>query len=93
MNRRGFLGSLSTIAGALTLDPERLLWVPGKKSIFLPQLRKPIAWYRYELPAWEIEADLGVVIDRTARSYDFVNRHGLIIETVYCYDSDFGYLA
>lgn len=32
MNRRGFLGLL---AGAV-LDPERLLWVPGKKLISIP---------------------------------------------------------
>jgi len=33
MNRRGFLGA---IAAALVADPERLLWVPGKKKIFIP---------------------------------------------------------
>ena len=36
MNRRGFL---SMLAGAV-LDPERLLWVPGKKLISIP---KPVA--------------------------------------------------
>jgi hypothetical protein len=36
MNRRGFLTAL---IGAATLDPERLLWVPGKKSIFIPPVR------------------------------------------------------
>jgi hypothetical protein len=35
MNRRGFLGML---AGA-TLDPERLLWVPGRKLISIPRQR------------------------------------------------------
>lgn len=34
MNRRGFIGSL--LATAL-LDPEKLLWVPGKKTIFIPK--------------------------------------------------------
>lgn len=34
MNRRGFLGALTAIAGTMTLDPERLLWVPGQKKIF-----------------------------------------------------------
>jgi hypothetical protein len=32
-SRRGFLGA---IAAALVLDPERALWVPGAKKIFLP---------------------------------------------------------
>src|SRR5262249_45521890 len=35
MNRRAFLAAL---AGA-TLDPERLLWVPGKKLISIPPAR------------------------------------------------------
>jgi len=38
MNRRGFLGSLATLAAGLVLDPERLLWVPGQKTIFLPPI-------------------------------------------------------
>lgn len=40
MNRRGFLKALlSGTAGAVaahTLDLDRLLWVPGEKTIFLP---------------------------------------------------------
>ena len=38
MHRRAFLSSL--IAAAV-LDPERLLWVPGKKLISIP---KPATW-------------------------------------------------
>lgn len=39
MNRRGFLGAmLGAVAGA-TLDPERLLWVPGRKVYSVPKLR------------------------------------------------------
>lgn len=34
MNRRSFLTSL---AAALTLDPERALWVPGQKLISIPK--------------------------------------------------------
>lgn len=41
MNRRGFLGSLATAAAALVLDPERALWVPGAKKIFIPS-PKPV---------------------------------------------------
>lgn len=33
MNRRSFLASL---AATLTLDPERALWVPGKRLISIP---------------------------------------------------------
>lgn len=34
MKRRGFLAAL---IGSAVLDPERLLWVPGKKVISIPK--------------------------------------------------------
>ncbi len=37
MNRRGFLGVL--LAGAVLSDPERALWIPGKKLISIPAPR------------------------------------------------------
>ncbi len=37
MNRRGFLGALLGTAAGLALDPEKLLWVPGKKLISIPK--------------------------------------------------------
>lgn len=53
MNRRGFLKLLggatatvaaaaSGIAGAFSLDPEKALWVPGAKTIFIPPVRKVV---------------------------------------------------
>lgn len=36
MNRRQFLGLGTATAAAMMLDPERLLWVPGAKTFFLP---------------------------------------------------------
>lgn len=36
MNRRSFLTGLATLIGGSALDPERLLWVPGKKLISIP---------------------------------------------------------
>ena len=45
LNRRGFLALLGLgTAGALTLDLDKLLWVPGKKTIFLP----PTVFYDHE---------------------------------------------
>ncbi len=40
MNRRNFLTSILGMAAGLTLDPERLLWRPGK-LISIPTLRPP----------------------------------------------------
>ncbi len=42
MNRRGFL-SLLAGAAAFTLDPERALWVPGRKLISIPATLCPRA--------------------------------------------------
>lgn len=39
MNRRNFL---SLLAASLTLDPERLLWTPGKKLISIPKPKPPM---------------------------------------------------
>lgn len=39
MNRRGFLRLLATGMVAQTVDIDRLLWVPGAKTIFLPPHR------------------------------------------------------
>lgn len=37
MNRRGFLGGLAGLAAGMVLDPEKLLWVKGAKTIFIPE--------------------------------------------------------
>jgi hypothetical protein len=47
MNRRAFLASL---AAALALDPERALWVPGKKLISIPP---PGRWCVRYLSEWD----------------------------------------
>lgn len=38
--RRGFLAAMAALFVA---DPERLLWVPGKKSIFIPPAKKIVS--------------------------------------------------
>ncbi len=44
MNRRNFFGVMGGAVAALTLDPERALWVPGKKLISIPNpQRKTLA--------------------------------------------------
>ncbi len=35
MNRRNFL-QFAAVGLGMALDPERLLWVPGRKTIFIP---------------------------------------------------------
>lgn len=40
MNRRGFLRYLTGAIATATLDPERLLFVPGKRLISIPSVRQ-----------------------------------------------------
>jgi len=44
MNRRGFLATLLAGAAGFALDPERLLWVPGQKTIFLPPVIQSVVF-------------------------------------------------
>jgi len=38
MDRRSFLSLFGAAAIGATLDPEKLLWIPGQKTIFLPSV-------------------------------------------------------
>lgn len=44
MNRRAFLQLLSSGAVAYTLDVDKLLWIPGQKTIFLPPEGKILSY-------------------------------------------------
>ena len=54
MNRRHFITSLLGGAAALAFDPERLLWVPGMKTIFIPP---PEITYEMLVKAYEAAID------------------------------------
>lgn len=52
MNRRGFLSSIGMALGAAVLDPEKLLWVPGMKKLFMaPQC----GWRPLERPETNLD--------------------------------------
>jgi hypothetical protein len=50
LSRRGLIGLLAGAAGAMVLDPEKLLWVPGRKLISIP-----LAARRFKPPYWVVE--------------------------------------
>jgi len=52
MNRRGFLSSLAIAAAGLALDPEKLLWVPGKKTIFIPPAPPTLLFRNIRAETW-----------------------------------------
>lgn len=85
MNRRGFLKLLclaatgAALAPVLELDPERLLWVPGAKTFFLPS--EPVLWNVHApqfllTPDWVTREALMVlksnlnIVGQINRSYD-----------------------
>ncbi len=39
--RRSFLTSIATVLATATLDPEKLLWIPGQRHISIPAMVKP----------------------------------------------------
>ncbi len=43
MNRRSFLTALTSFAATAVLDPERLLWRAGTKSIFIPTAHREVS--------------------------------------------------
>ena len=65
MNRRGFLSGLITAGLSAAVDPGRLLWVPGQKTIFIPphlSVRPPLIfglWRVAEFVALEGNIILG----------------------------------
>ena len=41
MDRRSFIGSLAALAAGMALDPERALWVPGRRTYFDTHVPQP----------------------------------------------------
>jgi hypothetical protein len=59
MNRRDMLKLVTSgVIGAMVLDPEKLLWVPGEKTIFLPPTVEPLV--RATRYLWE----MSVLVDK-----------------------------
>jgi hypothetical protein len=52
MNRRSFFATIAGTLAAVTLDPEKLLWIPGKKLISIPStVRSKRAYRDYKITA------------------------------------------
>jgi hypothetical protein len=51
MNRRGFLSALIGSGLSAAVDPEKLLWTPGQRTIFIPPARNVLTpqWYTQQL--------------------------------------------
>ena len=90
MNRRSFLNVLATAGAVAAMDPERLLWVPGKKLISIP--KPPIlipTWIQIAGPLqqFNLSGSYGVVpgtpgefLTADQRMYLMVYHHGRPID-------------
>jgi len=77
MDRRGFIGSLAAAAAALVLDPEKQLWRPEQKTIFIPKAA-PVLVPEVSTPAsyygWvQTHGEVSVRVDRSVKKYTFQN--------------------
>jgi hypothetical protein len=70
MNRRQFIKLISSSAiAAYALDPEKLLWVPGEKTIFIPPERRLI--YAAEISENELHS-FGVAVTDLSELHKFM---------------------
>lgn len=68
MNRRNFLSALTGFAATAVLDPERLLWKPGK-LISIPKVT-PYNWFEIDTVVG-VDRETGISI-RMVRQFDLV---------------------
>jgi len=74
MDRRKFIQLLTTSAvGLYALDPDKLLWVPGEKTIFVPPLKQLIFASEISALEWEHTMDiLKEVYDKDKLLYEIL---------------------
>ena len=75
MRRRDFLKFGAVAAAALAIDPERLLWTPGRKTIFLPTARQLEYLQAGELVTFDIETTWGFHRNVDHGSWVFVRKN------------------
>lgn len=83
MNRRAFLGSLASLAAGMALDPERALWVPGRKTYFDIQAPPVLAFCE---DAFEMSVRHGFIVEHTFRKFrlDVLSGTAKVGEMVRC---------
>jgi len=64
LTRRGFLALGAASAAAMVLDPERLLWVPGARTFYLPPERRVIEAQIGDVEALEAAIGGPIIIGR-----------------------------
>lgn len=75
MHRRDFLKLLLSAPIAYELDIEKLLWVPGKKTIFLPTPKKILTLAEiYEIEMQRIMPKLALLFERDDIFYKMLEK-------------------
>ena len=70
MNRRAFLTALALGSAGFAFDPERLLWVPGARTIFLPPVHRLVLGEWVTREAFRALANQLSFANYVNRSYD-----------------------
>jgi hypothetical protein len=83
MDRRGFLSALIAAGTAAAIDPDKLLWEPGKKLISIPRHRmRPGFWYCVEFETFSGKQGLDFYPPALAELSEFAGRK-LSLDDVY----------
>lgn len=87
MNRRDFLNLMAGVTATAVLDPEKLLWVPGEKKIFIPKTEIKLAtesevwWHESNRYAFQLVwFDSRDVVDRSMSPFwksHYLQKQGL----------------
>jgi hypothetical protein len=90
MDRRGFLSALIAAGTAATIDPDKLLWEPGRKLISIPRHRMPRNfWYCVEFETFSGKQGLDCYPPALAELSTVAGRK-LSLDDVYTYVSNNG---
>jgi len=77
MNRREWLKLMLTGAAGLTLDVDKLLWIPGQKKIFIPS-DKSLSYSQIVIAEWErIMPNIDKLFDRDDTFYRAIRDHNV----------------
>jgi len=77
MNRREWLKLMLTGAAGLALDVDKLLWIPGQKTIFIPSSRS-LSYSQVIIAEWErIMPNINKLFDRDDVFYRAITDHNI----------------
>ena len=81
MNRRSFIRLIASGLAASTLDVDKLLWIPGQKTIFLPSIHRLTYSQIAALELERISGHMKSLFERDDTFYAAIKRNTPIISS------------